>query len=224
VRVRNRVPLICFLLLLIAAIFGLSRLEQELPGMPLDVASERYPVLPGESAWQQMPMPMCQPTRLTFSLAQTTLAPGTISASIFVRNDRDRWPDEPAAIVRTSLIPGQAEVRLPFPVQVRAERRMVRVQLTPTPQSQAVAFRAARDTAHETQYVTKKPGYLGLESLVFRAEYPGERWLTPVTCVTSVTFPNLPPTALIAAVVAFCGMAAWLCGIAWGASQQKTKR
>jgi hypothetical protein len=214
---KNRVPLMCFLTLLIAAAFGLAQLEKQLPGMPLDTPSERYPVLPGESAWQQMPMPMCQPTRLTIALAQPTLAPGTISASFFVRDDFDKWPDAPAAIVRTSLIPGQSEVRLPFPAQVRAERRMVLLKLTPTPESQAVAFRAARDGVHETQYVTKKPGYLGVESLVFRAEYPGERWLTPVSCVTGVEFPNLPPTALIATVVAMCAMAAWLCGIAWRA-------
>jgi hypothetical protein len=214
---RNRVPLMCFLALLIAATFGLAQLEKELPGMPLDVPSQRYPVLPGESAWQQIPMPMCLPTRLTIALAQPTLAPGAISASFFVRDDHDQWPDEPAAIVRTTLILGQGEVKLPFPAQVRAERRLVRVKLTPTPESQAVAFRAARDTVHAMQYVTKRPGYLGVESLVFRAEYPGERWLTPVSCVTGVEFPNLPPTALIAAVVACCAMAAWLCGIAWRA-------
>jgi hypothetical protein len=213
-RVQSRVSLACGLLLFTMAMFGLSSAEKQLPGMPLDVASERYPVQPGESAWQQIPMPACQPTRLTIPLAQPMQAPGAISASYFVRSDiDDKWHDEPDAIVRTTLFPGQAEVRLPFPAMVHAQRRLLRVKITPD--STAIAFRAARDPNHELQYVTKRPGYLGIESLVFRAEYPGERVLAPVTCVTGLQFPNLPPIVLIAAIVAFCAIAGWLCGLAW---------
>jgi hypothetical protein len=215
-RRQMRISVICSLTLVILAMFGLIAVERQLPGMRSDAPdSVRYPVLPGESAWQQIPMPACQPTRLTIQLAQPVLAPGAISASFFVRDDLDKWPDAPSAIVRTTLIPGQSEVRLPYPSQANAQRRLIRLKLTPDPDGSAVAFRAARDTDHALQYVTKRPGYLGIESLVFRAEYPGERWLTPVACVTGLQFATLHPGALIAAILAVCGIAGWLCGVAW---------
>ena len=210
------VSVICSLTLVILAVFGLAAVARQLPGLPLDVAgSGRYPVRPGESAWQQIPMPVCQPTRLTFQLAQPILKPGAVTASFFVRTDLDKWPDEPAAIVRTTLIPGQSELRLPFPAQVAAQRKLIRLKLTPDASTDAIAFSAARDPSHELQYVTRRPGYLGIESLVFRAEYPGARWLTPVACVTSLQFPDLPPAVLVAAILAFCGIAGGLCGVAW---------
>jgi hypothetical protein len=89
----------------------------------------------------------------------------------------------------------------------------VRVRLTP--ESTAIAFKAARDPDHALQYVTRRPGYLGVESLVFRAEYPGRTWLTPVTCATGLQFPTLHPAVLGVAVLAICAVGGWLAGLAW---------
>jgi hypothetical protein len=208
-----RIAVGCGVTLAAIALLLLWRLQNALPGMPLDAASERYPVVVGESAWQQFSVPLCQPTPLTILLAQPVLTPGALSASYFVRDDLDRWPDAPVVTIRTTLIPGQSEVRLPFPEAVGAQRRLVRLKLTP--ESSAIAFSAARDVNHELQHVTRRPGYLGLESLVFRAEYPGNRWLVPVQCVTDLQFPNMHPAALCVAVLVICAIGGWLCGTAW---------
>jgi hypothetical protein len=206
----------CGVALLALALLLLWRLQDALPGVPLDRASERYPVIAGESAWQQFAVPMCQPTRLTLPLAQPVLSPGALSASYFVRDDLDKWADAPVVTIRTTLIPGESEVRLPFPAAISAQRRLVRLKLTP--ESTAIAFRATRDTHHALQQVTRRPGYLGIESLVFRAEYPGPRWLAPVRCVTDLQFqqfPNMHPAALCVAVLVICATGGWLCGLAW---------
>jgi hypothetical protein len=210
------IALSCGAALLALALLLLWRLQHALPGMPLDVASERYPVVAGASAWQQFAVPVCQPTRLTFALAQPVLTPGALSASYYVRDDFDKWAESPVVTVRTTLIPGQSEVRLPFPEAVSAQRRVVRVKLTP--ESTAIAFRAARDPHHTLQQVTRRPGYLGIESLVFRAEYRGPRWLAPVQCVTDLQFSQSPvvhPAALCVAVLMVCAIGGWLCGLAW---------
>jgi len=140
-RQQRQVSLACGLLLLAVALLGLWRLETQMPGMPVDIASERFPVLPGESAWQQFFVPNCQPARLTFPFAQPMLTPSALSASYFVRDDLDKWSDTPVATIRTTLLPGQAEARLPFPPAVAASRRLVRLKLTP--ESTAIAFKAA---------------------------------------------------------------------------------
>jgi hypothetical protein len=158
-------------------------------------------------------MPACQPMRLTIPFAQPMLTPGALNASYFVRDDQDAWPTSPVATIRTTLLPGQSEVRLPFPPAVAAGRRLVRLRLTP--ESTAIAFEAARDPDHTLQYVTRRAGYLGYESLVFRAEYPGTRWLTPVTCVTGVEFPDVPPAVLVIALVVVSAAGGWLGGLAW---------
>jgi hypothetical protein len=212
-RRRVTISIACGVALAALALILLWRLQDALPGMRIDVASQRYPVVVGESAWQQFSVPACQPTRLTLFLAQPVLTPGALSASYFVRDHLDAWPETPVVTIRTTLIPGQSEVRLPFPDAVGAERRLVRLKLTP--ESSALAFRAAPDTTHTLQHVTRRAGYLGIESLVFRAEYPGNRWLAPVQCVTGLQFPDLPPAALCAAVLAICALGGWLCGLAW---------
>jgi hypothetical protein len=212
-RQQRQVSIACGLFLLAIVLIGLWTLQKQLPGLPLDVASERYPVQPGESAWQQFSVPFCQPTRLIVPFAQPMLTPGALSASYFVRDDYDKWSDAPVVTVHTTLPPGASEVRLPFPPTVGAQRRLVRLKLTP--ETTAIAFKAAPDTDHEMQYVTRRVGYLGVESLVFRAEYPGTGLLTPVACVTALQFPSLSPYVLIGAILAICAGGGWLGGLAW---------
>lgn len=212
-REQQQVSLACGLLLLVVAWLGLWTLQKQMPGMPLDVASERFPVVAGESAWQQFAVPSCQPTRLTIPFAQPMVTPSALSASFFVRDDFDNWSESPVATVRTTLLPGQAEARLPFPEAVSARRRLVRVRLTP--ESTAIAFKAARDADHAEQYVTRRAGYLGVESLVFRADYPGRNWLTPVACATGLQFPTLHPGAISVAILVICALGGYLAGLAW---------
>jgi hypothetical protein len=209
----RRVSIACGLVLLTLALLGLWRLSAKLPGMPLETVSARFPILAGESAWQQIEVPACQPMRLVFPLAQPMTTPAAISASYFVRDDVDKWSDGPVVTIRTTLFPGQSEVRLPFPDAVGAQRRLVRLKLTP--ESAAMAFKAATDRDHDQQYVTKRPGYLGIESLVFYAEYPGLRVWTPVACATGLQFPTLHPAVLAVAILVICVAGGWLAGLAF---------
>ncbi len=217
-RQARQVSIACGLLLLVLVVIGLWRLQSVLPGLPLDIPSERFPVLAGESAWQQFAVPACQPVRLVIPFAQPMLTPGALSASYYVRDESDTWSASPVATIRTTLLPGQAEVRLPFPEAVEARQRLVRLKLTP--ETTAIAFKAARDTDRAAQFVTRRAGYLGIESLVFRAEYPNGqtalgRALTPVECVTGVQVPSLPPAMFVAGLLAFCAFGGWLGGVAW---------
>ena len=217
-RAEQRVSIACGLLLLAMVAIGLWRLQSELPGLPLDSASERFPVVAGESAWQQFAVPACQPTRLVIPFAQPMLTPGALSASFYVRDEADNWSLSPVATVRTTLPSGQAEVRLPFPDSVAARRRLVRLKLTP--ETTAIAFKATRDVEHAVQYVTRRAGYLGIESLVFRAEFPdGQtalgRALTPVGCVTGVQLASVPPVLFVIGLVLICAVGGWLGGLAW---------
>ena len=212
------VSIACGVLLLAMAVVGLWRLQSEMPGLPLDLASERFPVLAGESAWQQFAVPACQPNRLIIPFAQPMLTPGALTANFYVRDENDNWSVSPVATVRTTLLPGQDEARLPFPDAVAAQRRLVRLKLTP--ETTAIAFKAARDTDHALQYVTRRAGYLGIESLLFRAEYPNGqnalgRALTPVACVTGVQVPVVSPTVFVVGLLAICVLGGWLGGLAW---------
>jgi hypothetical protein len=217
-REQRQVSIACGLVLLALVVIGLWRLQSELPGISLDVASERFPVLAGDSAWQQFAVPARQPTRLVIPFAQPMLTPGALSASYFVRDHADTWSASPVATIRTTLLPGQSEVRLPFPEALGAQRRLVRLKLTP--ESTAIAFKAARDPDRPLQFVTRRAGYLGIETLVFRAEYPtGQtmvgRALTPLACVTGVQVPSLPPGVLVGALLGLCAVGGWLGGLAW---------
>jgi hypothetical protein len=217
-RGQRQVSFFCAVFLLLFVLIGRWRLQVELPGLRLDSASERFPVVAGESAWQQFAVPACQPERLVIPFAQPMVTPGALSASYYVRDESDTWSASPVATIRTTLLPGQAEVRLPFPEAVAARRRLVRLQLTP--ETTAIAFKAARRSGRMLEFVTRRPGYLGIESLVFRAEYPNGpsdfgRAMTAVGCVTGVQVPNLPPAVFVLALVVVCVLGGWLGGVAW---------
>jgi hypothetical protein len=203
----------CGLSFLALALIALWRLQRALPGTPLDRPAERFEVPAGESVWQQFAVPVCQPNGLTIAMAEPVAARGVLSATFFVRDDLDKWSDAPVTTARTTLASGQAEVHIPFPDAINARRRLIRLKLTP--ESTSVAFRTAPDNDHSQQYVTRRPGYLGLESLIFRADYPGSRWLVPLRCVADMQFPNLPPIVLCGAILTICAITGWLCGLVW---------